>query len=137
MPLHAAAAPCHHLPSDPPPSESRGLSTTWRCRRRLTRRVLAVGAALEPLHALLEQVAADTPSIEKYKMEGDYGLGDVADPYVRACRAECMLAVLMLHLERAEVEFIDADRLEVLRDAPSGASVQAVRAKLGECLDDA
>jgi len=89
-----------------------------------------VGAALEPLHALLEQVAADTPSIEKYGMGADYGLGDLVDPYVRACRAECMLAVLMLHLERVEVEFIDADRLEVLRDAPSDASVQAVRATL-------
>ena len=93
----------------------------------MEQRILKVGRALVPLHGVLEQVVADTPWIDKYRMGDQYGMGDVANPYVRACRAECMLAVLMLHLERVEVNFIDSDRLEVLRDAPSSASLQAVR----------
>ena len=95
--------------------------------RLMEQRILKVGRALVPLHGVLEQVVADTPWIDKYGMGDQYGMGDVANPYVRACRAECMLAVLMLHLERVEVNFIDSDRLEVLRDAPSSASLQAVR----------
>ena len=95
--------------------------------RLMEQRILKVGRALVPLHGVLKQVVADTPWIDKYGMGDQYGMGDVANPYVRACRAECMLAVLMLHLERVEVNFIDSDRLEVLRDAPSSASLQAVR----------
>lgn len=85
-----------------------------------------------PLHGALEQVVADTPWIDKYGMGADLGMGDAANPYVRACRAECMLAVLMLHLERVEVDFIDSDRLDVLRDAPSSVSLEAVRTALVE-----
>lgn len=93
----------------------------------MEQRILQVGRALVPLHGALEQVVADTPWIDQYGMGADLGMGDAANPYVRACRAECMLAVLMLHLERVEVNFIDSDRLEVLRDVPSSASLQAVR----------
>ena len=92
--------------------------------------MLRVAGSLGPLEQLLEQVVADTPWIEQFGMGAEYGVGELSNPYVRACRAECMLAVLMLHLEHAPVEFIDADRLEVLRDAPSEASVQAVRTAL-------
>lgn len=103
--------------------------------RLMEQRILQVGRALVPLHGALEQVVADTPWIDQYGMGADLGMGDVANPYVRACRAECMLAVLMLHLERVEVNFIDSDRLEVLRDAPSSASLRAVRAAVVEPAD--
>ena len=95
--------------------------------RLMEQRILQVGKALVPLYGALQQVVADTPWIEQYGMGADLGMGDTANPYVRACRAECMLAVLMLHLERVDVDFIDSDRLEVLRDAPSSVSLQAVR----------
>lgn len=104
-------------------------------QRLMEQRILQVGRALVPLHGALEQVVADTPWIDQYGMGADLGMGDVANPYVRACRAECMLAVLMLHLERVEVNFIDSDRLEVLRDAPSSASLRAVRAAVVEPAD--
>ena len=38
----------------------------------------------------------------------------------------------MLHLERVEVNFIDSDRLEVLRDAPSSDSLFEVLAAVVE-----
>ena len=98
----------------------------------MEQRILQVGRALVPLHGALEQVVADTPWIDQYGMGADFGMGDDANPYVRACRAECMLAVLMLHSERVGVDFIDSDRLEVLRDTPSNASLQAVRAAVLE-----
>ena len=60
----------------------------------------------------------------------ELGEDDSADPYVRACRAECMLAVLMLHLEQVDVNFIDSDRLEVLRGVGASSSLQAVRTAL-------
>ena len=79
-----------------------------------------------PLEALLAAIVDGDPSIRKYGMEKDYGVGDVADPYVRACRAECMLALLLLHVEALPVDFIDEDRLELL-DCEASAEVEAVR----------
>jgi len=61
-------------------------------------------------------------------MLADFGVGKDSDPYVRACRAECMLAALILHVERGDVNFVDDDRIEVLRDAPDAQAVEAVRA---------
>ena len=92
----------------------------------LTQRVERVGAARGPLEALLAAIVDGDPSIRKYGMEKDYGVGDVADPYVRACRAECMLALLLLHVEALPVDFIDEDRLELL-DCEASAAVEAVR----------
>ena len=92
----------------------------------LTQRVERVGAARGPLEALLAAIVDGDPSIRKYGMEKDYGVGDVADPYVRACRAECMLALLLLHVEALPVDFIDEDRLELL-DCEASAEVEAVR----------
>ena len=46
------------------------------------------------------------------------GIGDVSDPYVRASRAECMLAALVL-AEGGVVDFLDEERIEVLQSAPS------------------
>ena len=100
--------------------------------RLMEQRILQVGRALVPLHDALEQVVEDTPWIDQFGMGADLGMGDVANPYVRACRAECMLALLMLHLERVEVNFIDSDRLEVLRDAPSSDSLSEVLAAVVE-----
>ena len=98
----------------------------------MEQRILQVGRALVPLHDALEQVVEDTPWIDQFGMGADLGMGDVASPYVRACRAECMLALLMLHSERVEVNFIDSDRLEVLRDAPSSDSLFKVLAAVVE-----
>lgn len=48
----------------------------------------------------------------------DLGVGKDDNPYVMLCRAECMLALHLLHVaaadEKRAVSFIDADRLEVL-----------------------
>ena len=68
-----------------------------------------------------------SPWVSKYGAEASFGLGSVSDPYVRSCRAECMLAALLLHAERRAVSFIDEERLEVLRDAPPPDAVDAVR----------
>lgn len=98
--------------------------------RLLTQRIMQVGGALVPLQGVLEQAVADNSWIEQFGMGADFGMGDPADPYVRACRAECMLAVLMLHLEQVDVNFIDSDRLEVLRGVGASSSLQAVRTAL-------
>ena len=53
-----------------------------------------------------------------------FGQGDPRNPYVRMCRAECMLAAYMLHVERGqhgEVDFLEEERLGALRDAPAPA----------------
>lgn len=61
-----------------------------------------------------------TPSIAKYGMLADYGMcDDVEDnPLAQMNQAECLLALYMLHKEKIGVEavdFMDADRLDVLR----------------------
>ena len=92
----------------------------------LTQRVERIGAARAPLEALLGAIVDGTPWVTKFGMSGDFGVGDVRDPYVRACRAECMLALLLLHVEALPVDFIDEDRLELL-DCEASAAVEAVR----------
>ena len=96
----------------------------------LRRWVTQCGTASNELTALLEATVEATPWIAKFKMTPQYGVGDPKDPYVRSCRAECMLAALILHVDGGEVSFIDEDRLEVLKDAPPSASIDAVRAAL-------
>lgn len=61
-----------------------------------------------------------TPSIAKYGMLADYGMADNVedDPLAQMNQAECLLALYMLHKEKAgaaAVDFLDADRLEVLQ----------------------
>lgn len=61
-----------------------------------------------------------TPSIAKYGMLADYGMTDNVeeDPLAQMNQAECLLALHMLHKEKvgaAAVDFLDADRLEVLQ----------------------
>lgn len=97
-------------------------------QRQLRWQVLRVGAAAVPLVALLEGAVQRTPWVVKYGASNTFGVGDAQDPYVRACRAECMLAALILHADAAEVNFIDEERLEVLRDAPTDEDIAAVRA---------
>lgn len=83
------------------------------------------------LQALLESAVSSTPWVSEFGMSADFGVGEAKDPYVRACRAECMLAALVLHVEQGSVNFVDEDRVEVLRDAPDAATVEAVRAATG------
>ena len=96
--------------------------------RLLTERVQRVGAARDALQTLLESAVLSTPWVSKFGMAADFGVGADGDPYVRACRAECMLAAFILHVERGSVSFVDEDRIEVLRDAPDASAVEAVRA---------
>lgn len=61
-----------------------------------------------------------TPSIAKYGMLSDYGMNDDVEdnPLAQMNQAECLLALYMLHKEKTEVaavDFLDADRLEVLK----------------------
>lgn len=61
-----------------------------------------------------------TPSIAKYGMLADYGMTDNVedDPLSQLNQAECLLALYMLHKEKVgvtAVDFLDNDRLEVLR----------------------
>lgn len=94
---------------------------------RLRRWVVQCGAASEAITALLDASVAATPWISQFGATSSFGVGDAADPYVRACRAECMLAVLLLYVDDVAVNFVDEDRLEVLRDAPTRDSIDAVR----------
>ena len=55
-------------------------------------------------------------------------MGAASDPYAKLCRAECMLALLILHVEGGAVDFVDEDRLEVLRDAPPKDAIDGLRA---------
>jgi len=54
--------------------------------------------------------------------------GAASDPLARLCRAECMLALIILHVEGGRVDFVDEDRLEVLRDSPTPQDVEMLRA---------
>lgn len=76
-----------------------------------------------------------TPSIAKYGMLSDYGVSDDVEdnPLAQMNQAECLLALYMLHKEKgweeeeeeggggggkrgpSAVDFLDADRLEVLQ----------------------
>ena len=56
----------------------------------MEQRILQVGRALVPLHDALEQVVEDTPWIDQFGMGADLGMGDVANPCVRAVRSACL-----------------------------------------------
>jgi hypothetical protein len=92
----------------------------------LRTRIAGVAAASPALVALLHAAVDATPWVTKFGAAKDFGVGEMSDPYVRLCRAECMLAVFMWVCESREVSFIEEDRMEVLRAAPADA-VQAVR----------
>ena len=90
----------------------------------LTRRLLGVSALRPELGRLLEAVVGAHGWIRQFGAEASFGVGAATDPYVRMCRAECMLAAYMLHVERApaeDVDFVDEDRRDALRDAPARA----------------
>ena len=96
------------------------------CGRLLKKRIVQVGSALEELQLLLEGTVRRTEWVTQYQLSKDFGIGDPQDPYVCACRAECMLAALLLFVEGTKVKFIDAEGLEVLQGAPTPNEIQAV-----------
>ena len=53
----------------------------------------------------MNAAVAATPRVSKFGATSSFGVGDGKDPYVRSCRAECMLAVLLLHVDGADVAF--------------------------------
>jgi hypothetical protein len=78
-----------------------------------------VAGTLERRESYLEtlrQLATSEPWFE-----GELGVGSDENPYVMLCRAECMLALYLLRDAgadaRREVSFIDADRLDVLKQS--------------------
>ena len=83
-----------------------------------TSRILAIGAAAEPLWALVQAAVDAAPWVAKYGALSQFGVGDLGDPYVRMSRAECMLAAHILHIENESVSFLEEERLEVLSVAP-------------------
>eukprot|EP00322_Chrysochromulina_rotalis_P024901 CAMPEP_0115863956 /NCGR_PEP_ID=MMETSP0287-20121206/18952_1 /TAXON_ID=412157 /ORGANISM="Chrysochromulina rotalis, Strain UIO044" /LENGTH=172 /DNA_ID=CAMNT_0003318411 /DNA_START=1 /DNA_END=519 /DNA_ORIENTATION=- len=91
------------------------------------KRVLRVGAARSALSSLLEQLVDSAGWIQMFKAAPSFGVGPSTDPYARLCRAECMLALVILHVEGGTVEFIDEDRLEVLRDNPSADALEELK----------
>jgi hypothetical protein len=101
-------------------------------RRLLTRRIVQVGAAQSQLIDQLEALVASTPWISKFGATASFGVGPSADPYVRMCRAECMLALIILHVEGGKVDFIEEERLEVLRDGTAPEGVKNIRAAAAE-----
>ena len=89
-------------------------------------------------------------------MAPQFGVGDAKDPYVCICRAECMLAVLLLvrrrstlgnhhshralclpvdaraqHVEGRPVNFLDEERLEALSGAPTTTAIGEVKRAVG------
>ena len=94
----------------------------------LTRWVAQCAAASDALEALLVAAVAATPWVSQFGATASFGVGEATDPYVRASRAECMLASLILHVDGGDVNFIEEDRLEVLQDAPPREAIEAVRA---------
>jgi hypothetical protein len=94
----------------------------------LTRWVGQCSAASEAIVALLAAAVDATPWVRQFGATASFGVGEASDPYVRACRAECMLAALVLHVDGGEVSFLEEDRIEVVRDAPPSEAIEAVRA---------
>ena len=118
---------------------SHGMLLTCRhvgpLRRLLKQRVLRVDAAQDALYTLLELAVAATPWVTRFGAEAQFGIGKPSDPYVRLCRAECMLALVILHVEQRAVDFLEEERLEVLRDAVTSDAVDAVRAAAASIPD--
>jgi hypothetical protein len=106
-------------------------SLTAEEEKLLTRQVQQTDLARGELVALLEAAVSATPWVEQFGAAASFGVGDAADPYVRASRAECMLAALVLHADGGDVDFIDEDRLEVLRDSPPAEAVDDLRRAIG------
>jgi len=93
----------------------------------LTLRLRQCEAAREPLVSLLEVAVDKTPWVRQSGATASMGVGDTKDPYTRACRAECMLAALILYVDGGEVDFLDEERLEVLRDGATKDAVDSLR----------
>mmetsp|Transcript_7064 Transcript_7064/g.21716 ORF Transcript_7064/g.21716 Transcript_7064/m.21716 type:complete len:192 (-) Transcript_7064:168-743(-) len=95
----------------------------------LRSRIGGVTATSEALVHLIQAAVDANPWVTKFGATKDFGIGELSDPYVRMCRAECMLAAFVIICEDGDVNFVDEDRLEVLRDAPEEA-VNAVKISL-------
>jgi len=103
-------------------------SLTTEEQALFTQRLLRIEKAKEALTTLLESIVTLTPWINKFKAAPSFGIGAASDPLARLCRAECMLALIILHVEGGRVDFVDEDRLEVLRDSPTPQDVEMLRA---------
>ena len=107
-------------------------SVGWH--RLISTRLLAIAEVRTPLAELLDEVVGANSWIEQFDALPMFGVGDLSNPYVRMCRAECMLAAYMLHVECSklgDVDFIEEERLEALRDAPSSACEKCMAAAQG------
>mmetsp|Transcript_41044 Transcript_41044/g.52904 ORF Transcript_41044/g.52904 Transcript_41044/m.52904 type:complete len:225 (+) Transcript_41044:128-802(+) len=72
----------------------------------------------DKLRVILEKKIESKPLIRKWGGEAEFGLGSTLheNPLTQLCHAECLLALHMLAFDKAPVEFIDAERLEVLKE---------------------
>ena len=95
-------------------------------------RTRGVAASAAALGGALEAAAAAAPWITKYKMQGDYGLpAPPADPLAALNRAECLLALWMLHVAPGAplpVPFVDDEKAEVLAHPDAAAAAAAAAA---------
>ena len=100
-------------------------------RRLIYKRVYGVEVLRGRLQYLLEHAVKTSPLINPRfgPTEADFGLplNATGDPMLIVNRAESLLALYMMTVEGAPVEFLDSDRLEVLGGVGSkGKEVEAI-----------
>ena len=101
-------------------------------------RTRGVAASAAVLEGALEAAAAATPWIAKFKATGDYGLPldttPADNPLVALNRAECLLALWMIHLAPGAplpVPFVDVEKAGVLSHPDAAAATAAAAAASG------
>ena len=94
--------------------------------------VQKIDVARDELFHVLKEATDQTPWIHKFGCSNDFGVGSEEDVYNHACRAECLLAILIIHFTDGTVDFLDDERLQVLNLAPSPSSRAAVKVALSK-----
>jgi hypothetical protein len=104
------------------------------------KRVYGVEVLRERLAHLLRHAVRTSPIVNSRfgPTDADFGLpmNATGDPMLVVNRAECLLALYMLTVEGAGVEFLDSDRLEVLRGLVKGGALDEA-AVFGDIQDPA